>query len=150
MNGDIKIRLMTADDLDAVEAVEKRCFSCPWSKRSLAASLAVPVSIWLVAESEDAVTGFIGMVSVAGEAEILDLAVDIPRRRQGIARTLMKAAIDKAAADGSSTVFLDVRVSNIPAVRLYESFGFRVFTIRAGYYSDPPEDALGMRLDIKN
>ena len=143
------IRLGTAD-IPEIHGIEKQCFTCPWSVRSLEASIALPVSYWFGARIDGRLAGFVGSFSAAGEAEILDVAVDPACRRQGIGRLLMTSALATLRDSGAETVFLDVRRSNDPAVSLYRSLGFEVFAVRSMYYSDPPEDAYGMRLIFNN
>ena len=145
----IEIRRLGLDDIEAVHDIEKRCFSCPWSRRSLEASVSHPASYWSGAWIGGMLAGFLGAFSAAGEAEILDIAVDPERRRQGVGRLLMRSALGSFAEEGVTDVFLDVRRSNRPAIELYSSLGFEVFTVRAGYYSQPPEDAYGMRLTLR-
>ena len=146
MSGEVVIRALTSEDTGRLTEIERRCFSCPWSERSFLASMAIPVSVWLGAESDGEIVGFIGAVSVAGEAEILDIAVEPECRCRGIGRTLLKAMLEHIKADGADTVFLDVRCSNAPALGLYRSFGFETYTVRKDYYTSPREDAFGMRL----
>ena len=77
-----------------------------------------------------------------GEREILNLAVDAQHRRQGIARALLKHALDRAHADW----YLEVRQSNAAAIGLYHSLGFEQVVLRPGYYSEPAESGIVMKL----
>ena len=141
---------MTAADICRAEEIEKQCFSCPWSKKSFEASVNLPVSVWLCAYSGEKMIGFAGAYCIDGEAEILDIAVDPEYRRRGIGRTLLNGILEVIMSKGADSVFLDVRRSNVPAISLYSSLGFTVYTLRTGYYSKPVEDAFGMRMDILN
>jgi ribosomal-protein-alanine N-acetyltransferase len=96
----------------------------------------------LVALADDRVTGFIAFRETApGEREILNLAVDPPFRRRGVARRLMEQVLEAARG----TVFLEVRESNRPARNLYETLGFQVIGVRERYYADSGESAIVMK-----
>lgn len=96
----------------------------------------------LVAEARGCVAGFLAARQVApGECEILNLAVEPAERRTGIARQLVRAALERVPG----AWFLEVRESNIAAIHLYENTGFKVAGRRPNYYYDPLEDAIVMR-----
>lgn len=82
---------------------------------------------------------------IAGEAEILQVAVDPMKRRQGLGRKLLDAFLGAELAAGTQEVFLEVRESNAGAIKLYDTFGFSHSGTRKGYYSNPPENALLMQ-----
>jgi [ribosomal protein S18]-alanine N-acetyltransferase len=96
---------------------------------------------FLVAEDGGQLAGFLVWRDIAGESEILNLAVDPSFRRRGIAAALL-------AALPPQRVFLEVRASNLPARRLYEKAGFRAISVRRAYYHDPPEDGIVMEREI--
>jgi ribosomal-protein-alanine N-acetyltransferase len=97
----------------------------------------------LVAEVRGCVAGFLVTREVGpGEREILNLAVDPAERRTGIARALLGEALVRA----KGAWFLEVRASNAAAVRLYESAGFEIAGRRSGYYREPAEEAIVMRI----
>jgi ribosomal-protein-alanine acetyltransferase len=97
-----------------------------------------------VAQENGSVIGFLASRETgAGEHEILNLAVHPSARRRGVARTLL----NQAFAGGCRQWFLEVRASNVAAIRLYESVGFRQAGTRAGYYQNPLESAIVMKLD---
>jgi ribosomal-protein-alanine N-acetyltransferase len=96
----------------------------------------------LVADVNSCVAGFLVTREVApGEREILNLAVDPAERRTGVARKLLADALARAGG----AWFLEVRASNVAAIRLYEAAGFHRAGRRPQYYSEPPEDAIVMR-----
>jgi len=101
----------------------------------------------LVSESDRRVTGFLIGRQVAGEAEILNLAVMVAKRRKGDGRALLMAAMDEFRARHVSRVFLEVRESNGTGMAFYEKHGFSKTGRRKGYYHDPDEAAIVM--DIK-
>jgi len=85
---------------------------------------------------------------VAGTGEVLNLAIDPNRRRQGIARALLDEGLEELGSRGATEVFLEVRESNRPAQLLYKDAGFRPVGMRAKYYRNPSEDALVLRLGL--
>ena len=88
------------------------------------------------------------MQEVAGEGELLRIAVDPAVRGRGLGRKLLEAVTETAGEDGIQTIFLEVRESNRAAVNLYRSAGFREIGRRRGYYHNPPEDAILMELHL--
>ena len=89
--------------------------------------------------------GYAAVWFVANEAELGDLAVHPDRRRQGIGALLLRRALDEARSRSIRVLYLEVRIGNESARRLYERSGFEVVTVRPGYYTRPVEDALVMR-----
>jgi ribosomal-protein-alanine N-acetyltransferase len=102
----------------------------------------------LVAEANGAVAGYVVGRYAADEAEILDLAVREDLRRRGVAKALVGAVAERAGRLGLSRVYLEVRESNVAALGLYQSSGFKPVGRRRTYYHDPTEDALLLALDI--
>lgn len=145
------IRAMKASDAVAIAELEKRCFSDPWSERSIAAELENPLSLWLVAaDSEDRILGYIGSQSVVPEADVMNLAVAPEARRQKIAAGLLRALSEQLYPRGVRSLFLEVRVSNEPALALYRGTGFEAVGRRPKYYVNPTEDALILRKELRD
>lgn len=137
---------MLAADIAAVLALEAENPG-PWSAEQLAAELAEETAWSFVAVSpgrELLVRGFICGRSVAGEAEVLRLAVAGPWRRRGVAAGLLAHSLDFLARAGAARVFLEVRAANAPARALYEKFGFRQAGLRKNYYAAPKDHAVVM------
>ncbi len=141
----IEYRSMTETDVAAVAALEKECFSMPWSERSIAAELNNPLSLWLVAVDGDNLAGYVGSQSVMGEADMMNLAVAPLYRRQGVGEHLAKALVQRLRENAVSCLTLEVRASNDSAIHLYDKLGFVQVGRRPGYYSNPKEDALILR-----
>jgi len=141
----IEFRSMTETDVAAVAALEKVCFSMPWSERSIAAELNNPLSLWLVAVDGDDLAGYVGSQSVMGEADMMNLAVSPLYRRQGVGEHLVKALVQRLRENAVSCLTLEVRASNDSAIHLYDKLGFVQVGRRPGYYSNPKEDALILR-----
>ena len=115
------------------------------------AELARAWALPLVARQDQAAPpiAFLLAWRVADELHIIDMATHPDHRRRGAARALLGHVIDHGRTGGSRYVLLEVRRSNGPAVKLYESLGLRVARMRKNYYSDPVEDALEMMLVLK-
>ena len=122
----LTIRPAVPADLPALAALEQACFSHPWSEKSLAETLQNGRSVFLAAEREGEVLGYLGMEFVLDEGSITNVAVFPGCRRQGVADALVTGLLHRAAAIGLATVTLEVRQSNAPAIALYEKLGFRV------------------------
>lgn len=144
----MKIVKMTRDHVPQVAALEKLCFSTPWSEQSVAGELTNPLSMWLVALEEDRVLGYIGSQSVLGESDMMNVAVHPEHRRQGIAAALVETLADRLEEAGNSSLTLEVRASNASARALYEKLGFSQIGLRKNYYRNPREDGLILRLSL--
>lgn len=141
----IKIVSMDCSHVAAVAALEKTCFSDPWSENSIASELKNPLSLWLVALADSKVVGYVGSQSVMGESDMMNVAVDPDYRRMGIAYRLIEALIAALAEKDNHSLALEVRASNTPAIALYGKMGFTEVGRRRNYYRNPREDALILR-----
>ncbi len=140
----VKIVPMAAEHLDRLEQLERMCFSRPWSKKMLAEELDNQCAAFLVAvepKTEKAV-GYAGLLVVADEGYITNVAVDPSCRRQGVAAQLLQVFDNFAKGNHLAFLTLEVRPSNAAAIALYEGFGFREVGRRRNYYDLPKEDAL--------
>ena len=128
-----------------VAALEKQCFSDPWSENSVASELNNPLSLWLVAVDDGNVAGYVGSQTVIDETDMMNIAVDERYRRQGVAQMLVDALVERLKKMDSRCLTLEVRISNVPAIALYEKLGFEQVGKRPNYYRNPKEDALILR-----
>jgi ribosomal-protein-alanine N-acetyltransferase len=137
-------RLVEADDLAEVAALEAASFSNPWSGEMLARELrnADIARIYVLRQEDRRIVGFCACWLVADELHINTLAVTAERRRQGLATRLLRFVFREAAAAGVRRATLEVRRSNQAALRLYQGLGFTVKAVRPRYYSHPEEDGL--------
>lgn len=142
------LRRMTEGDIEAVEKIERDCFSVPWSVESLRFAVASGVHHTVVLTAEEEVVGFGICAAVFEDCEIMDIAVAENARRKGYGATLLEEMLRFAVNAGCERVLLEVRESNLPAKALYKKKGFAEYGRRRGYYSCPAEDALLMRLDL--
>ena len=136
---------MCETHVGAVAELEKLCFSLPWDEASVAGELSNPLSLWLVAEEDGELAGYVGSQSVMGEADMMNLAVAPDFRRQGIAERLVLELIENLRKQNVSCITLEVRQSNFAAIGLYEKLGFNQVGCRPNYYSNPKEPALILR-----
>ena len=141
----IRLEQMTDAHVAQIAQLEKQCFSEPWSENSVASELSNPLSLWLVAMDGDALAGYVGSQSVMGESDMMNIAVDAHYRRQGIAQALVEALVTQLREKGNHSLTLEVRISNQPAIALYEKLGFEQVGKRLNYYRNPKEDALILR-----
>lgn len=137
-------RATAADDLDAVAALEARCFTNPWTREMLARELAQSdvAQLYVLRLPDHGIAAFCSCWIVVDELHINTMAVANEHRRRGLGRRLMRHVMADAAARGARRATLEVRRSNLAACRLYEALGFRVTAVRSGYYTEPDEDGL--------
>jgi len=137
-------RLSEDDDLEEVVALEAASFTNPWSREILARELQNRdvVRVYLLRNSGHQLLAFCGCWFVADELHINTLAVDEEFRRLGHATQLLRFVLAEAVAAGIRHATLEVRRSNVAALKLYERFGFEVKGVRPNYYTLPVEDAL--------
>lgn len=141
----MQICKMAQAHVGQVAQLETICFSDPWSENSVHSELSNPLSLWLVAVDDETVAGYVGSQSVETEADMMNIAVHPDYRRQGIAKELVTELIRQLRCQGVSSLTLEVRASNMPAIALYEKMGFETVGCRPNYYRHPREDAQIMR-----
>jgi len=143
----IEFRPMTMADLDEVMVIERTSYRFPWSTGFFLQELQVACARSILAEVNGRIIGYVLYWLLPGALDIHNIAVHVDFRRQGIARLLLGRVLSQAKAQSGTRVMLEVRKSNLPAQKLYESIGFSTTGIRKGYYSDDGEDALTMTLE---
>ncbi len=143
----IDIRRLDLADLDAIDDIEQRAYPTPWSRAMFASELAKPTSICLGAFEGDELVGYIVNSRYVDAWHVMNVAVDPDRRRRGVATQLLEHLFDLTQGDERRGYTLEVRISNDPAIRLYERLGFEPRGLRRGYYTDNREDALIMWRD---
>ena len=139
----IKVEVNTSD-LKRLAGIHGACFAEGWDALALRDMLSVPGTT--VVQAGEA--GFALLRILAGEAEILTVAVLPGARRSGIGRELVSGMLDTARERGATSLFLEVAEDNAAALALYASAGFTVISRRRGYYARPggsSMDAIVMR-----
>lgn len=144
-----RFRPMTEADLTQIMEIERRAYPYPWTPGILRDCLRVGYCCWLY--EVDAVIHAYGVMSVAaGEAHILNLCVRSESQGQGLGGKMLTQLIALARRHGADTLLLEVRPSNLPALRLYRSQGFNEVGTRKNYYpaEQGREDALILALAL--
>lgn len=142
----MNITEMQEKHLPALAELEKQCFHAPWSEKMLREELGG--GIFLVAEQDGEVQGYVGCQTVLDEGYITNVAVSPDFRRRGAARRLIAELIARAKEKGLAFVTLEVRESNAPAIALYVGAGFAPVGTRKNFYSNPAENALLMTINF--
>lgn len=135
---------MQAEDVIAVEELEKNTFSMPWSQYAFLEMTTRKECIFVVVEIETGIVGYCGITNILGEGDITNVAVKPDARGKGIAEAMIGKILDWGKEAGITEFTLEVRSSNIPAIRLYEKLGFQIEGIRKKFYDKPKEDAFIM------
>ncbi len=149
-----QLLVLGIEDLQALVALEQEIFpEDPWTRGMIAQELSSGRSVYFgVCVNDDVAApvlcGYAG-IAVGIDADVMTMGVLPDFRGRGLGRVLMGALIDVARRWGSERVFLEVRESNAAAISLYENSGFEVVGRTKGYFRNPREDALNMRLIVR-
>jgi ribosomal-protein-alanine N-acetyltransferase len=135
---------MQESDLEEVCSIEQKTFSIPWSKQAFRDSLDLYHTLFLVAELDGQVAGYCGCYLSLEEAEITNMAVREDLRGRGIAGEMLNQLMELGRRQGAFAYTLEVRVSNLTAIHLYENLGFETVGVRKNFYEKPTEDAMIM------
>jgi ribosomal-protein-alanine N-acetyltransferase len=138
------LRPAVPSDIDLIHALELSCSKNPWTRDGIASSLSSRNSIFWVAENqENRITGFACSALVLDELHILEVAVDPNCRNRGLGALLINGIMQDAAVKNAKRAYLEVRRTNVSAIRLYKKCGFTEEAVKIGYYGDG-EDAVFM------
>ena len=137
-----QIRLMQKKDVLDVADIEKVSFSTPWTVQGIEEGLENPTGLFLVAESDSKIVGYVGANVILDEVYLNNIAVLPDFRGYGIGKALLLSLISTVKARNAAFVSLEVRESNQAAIKLYESLGFEKKGKRKSFYTAPIEDAL--------
>ena len=143
---EIFITKMTKDDVEGVVVIEAEAYGKHhWAKSSFYDEMSNNLAKYYTAKTTNGeLVGYAGTWHILDEGHITTIAVKNFYQRNHIGEALIKAIIDDCYKDGVKYLTLEVRVSNIPAIKLYEKYGFQSLGTRKGYYQDNNEDALIM------
>lgn len=143
MNGNL--RKMEARDVMYVTQMEKACFPDPWSETMVADLIeSLWDEVWVLEDEKAGLIGYINFRFIAGEGELMRIAVLPEMRGLGLSRKLMDKMTESASEHAVTDITLEVRAGNEPAIGLYKAYGFAGEAVRKGYYHNPAEDALIM------
>jgi [ribosomal protein S18]-alanine N-acetyltransferase len=147
---EVHIRPMMEADLPEVATIERLSYAFPWSESIFRDCLRVGYTCRAL-DLDGQIIGYGVMSFGAGEAHVLNVCVRDEFRNVGFGRRLLEHLIERAGAAGVNEVFLEVRPSNLSAIRLYQRLGFEQIGIRRGYYQalDGREDAIVLKLDLR-
>ncbi len=145
----ISFRPLQMADLDAVMAIEPEIYPFPWTRGNFSDSLKAGYSCW-ACEHDGALMGYAVLMMVLDEAHLLNISIAKEYQGRGLGRQLLGHVIGIARKHKGQMMFLEVRPSNKPAIRLYEDIGFNEFSVRKGYYpaANGREDAILMGLAL--
>lgn len=149
MSGEINIHPLELEEIEAcADLLLRNSSETPWTSTGIFTYFLREDTVLLAAGEDGAEpAGFAALLCAPPESDILDIAVDLPRRRQGIGGQLLDALLEAGRARGITTFYLEVRAGNVPARSLYEKKGFEQIGYRKNYYTDPLEDAVVMRCE---
>ncbi len=135
-------RKMTAEDVPFISRLEEETFSMPWSADSFLEMISKEDARYYVAEEDGRLLGGCGVLMIAGEGNITNVAIAPEARNRGIGTTLLRHLMAEGDREGLTAYTLEVRVSNAAAIHVYEKLGFVSAGVRPGFYEKPVEDAL--------
>lgn len=144
----MRIRRVMPEDIPAVTALERECFSVPWSEKGFLAELDSGDAWFSVCEDGDRIIGFAVLHCFGEEAELFNIAVAADARRKGVGDALMQDVFRGARKKDVRRILLEVRISNVPAIAMYAKYGFTLLGVRKNYYDAPKEDALIMEATV--
>ena len=141
---ELTIRLLQQCDVEKVSLLEEKAFSMPWGANDFWDMVNREDSVYIVAVMDKQIVACCGVTNICGDGNINNVVVDETFRGQGIGRIMMETLMEWGKEIGIIDYTLEVRVSNMPAIRLYQSLGFTSAGIRPGFYEKPREDAMIM------
>lgn len=144
----MKIESFEKKHVAPVAELERMCFSSPISENNLEAILVGGIGRGFVCLEDDRVVAYGGVMIAADEAQILNIATHPDFRGRGLGKAIVSAILDCSKSEGAAVISLEVRESNVTAIRLYEAFGFCEAGRIKKYYKAPEEDALIMKKEI--
>lgn len=145
----VLFRLCEEKDLPAVMEIDREAFFDCWSLDTWKRELQNPIAIWILEVVEENVVGYAGIWNVAGEAQVMRVAVKQAMRNRGLGLLLTQELMNKAWDSGAEAVTLEVRESNAAAQKVYGRCGFVSEGVRPDYYEDTHEGAMIMWLYSK-
>ena len=148
MESTIKIEQISKKDAPCVAKIEKECFSTPFSEDDILGYIDNPIWNFFVARLGNDVVGYISFTIILDECQIVNVASAPSARKMGVGSALIENLLNYCKQNEVCKLFLEVRASNVPAIKLYEKFGFLVVGVSKNHYSLPTEDALLMNLEL--
>ncbi len=144
----IKVESMSQEDIQDIVDIEKTTFSIPWTYESFIQELANPHAHYIVLKCDDHLIGYGGFWKILDEGHITNVAITSTYRGLGYGTMLIKALLQEAKKLKIQQLTLEVRESNLRAIKAYEQLGFTIEGRRRRYYTKPIEDAMIMWLSL--
>lgn len=141
---EIVVRELREGDIPELARIEAESFSMPWSADAFRELMDRPYCTYFVALTDNQIVGCCGYTDICHEANIDNVVVAPEYRNLGIAQALLQRLMEHGRKSGIEAYTLEVRVSNLAAIHIYEKFGFKSEGIRPGFYEKPVEDAMIM------
>ena len=142
---------MVAGDIDEVFALEASVYPHPWSRGNFVDSLTSDYNSWTVRDNDGTLAGYFLLMAAVDEAHLLNVAVAASRQRQGLGLYLLGKIVACARGLSMESILLEVRPSNLRALKVYEQYGFAEIGRRKAYYpahNGQREDAIVMRFSL--
>lgn len=150
-DGEYRVRVGTKSDVRRILEIENEAFTDPWTEEMLNSCFEPYTDLWVLENSACEVCGFAVLDrTLVKEAELHNIAIAKELRGKGLSALLMDKLIERAKERGVHRIMLEVRVSNAPAIALYQKYGFEKVGLRPAYYRKPTENALLMDLVFDN
>lgn len=140
----VEIHKLRSQDVEPVSILEAKAFTMPWSAKDFTRLVEDENSLYLVAELAGEIVGCCGVTNICGDGDINNVVVAREHQGKGIACALLRELLKQGEAMGIENFTLEVRVSNAPAIHVYEKMGFVSEGIRPRFYERPTEDAMIM------
>ncbi len=140
----ITFRQMIPEDIPFISRLEEETFSMPWSAKDFQEMIEKEDARYYVAEEEGRLLGGCGVLMILGEGNITNVVITPEERNKGVGTGLLQYMMEEGVREGLTAYTLEVRISNAPAIHLYEKLGFVSEGIRPGFYEKPTEDAMIM------
>ena len=138
----MQIDRMTVEDASYLAELDIKCFAVPWSEKSFREECENPHATYFVAKIDGKIVGYGGVWIVADEAQITNIAVHPDYRKKKIASEILEEIL--SLSQDAERIILEVRESNVPAIGLYEKYGFEKAGIRKNFYHSPVENGITM------
>ena len=138
----MQIDRMTTEDAPYLAELDIKCFAVPWSEKSFREECENPHATYFVAKIDGKIVGYGGVWIVADEAQITNIAVHPDYRKKKIASEILEEIL--SLSQDAERIILEVRESNVPAIGLYEKYGFEKAGIRKNFYHSPVENGITM------
>lgn len=139
-------RMADEGDVASILAIEEASMSNPWNEAAYSEAIRSDHAFVMVATEDDNIAGFAVYYLTPPECELPDIVVSERYRRRGLGKALLQESMKELKSRGIDTIYLEVRVSNMPARTLYTHIGFEEIGKRKYFYSNPVEDAICMSL----